>query len=154
MNYDLGPESNEKPVGLTQHLSRTSLTYSNGSPRHKDYSLRHTYESLGSFKPNTLVLIGCSAQPRCTRYDFGEVSEPKSGVKYVSGVCIFSTLHRLATTHSCGKYTDIPNPPLKGTVSVENPFSGLRIYSRNSLYKGFAILKLSAMTTAPRLSLG
>lgn len=58
------------------------------------------------------------------------------------------------TGHSSGKYTDTSNPPLKGIVRGLNPFSGRRIYSRNSLYKNFATDTLSVITTAPRFSLG
>lgn len=75
-------------------------------------------------------------------------------VKFFDLKLHLSYVRCLATAHSCGKYTDTSNPPLKGIVRVLNPCSGRRIYSRYSLYKNFATPTLSVMTTAPRLSLG
>lgn len=49
----------------------------------------------------------------------------------------------------CGKYTDTSKPPLYGVVKVLNPFAGSWMYARNSLYSGFAMTTLSAMTIAP-----
>lgn len=54
----------------------------------------------------------------------------------------------------CGKYTDISSPPLNGTLRLLNPFSGLRIYPRKSVYRKPAIPTLSVSITDPSFSFG